>query len=137
LICDTGGLINGLVTGQHLHEECLNSINDAATLVLSPLVLCEIEHVTTSRHGSSIASRILTELAEPEYEMATFDSDDLHAALDVMGTYKDLSIGLTDASLVVLAKRYKTNEILTLDQRHFRAIRGFDGRHFKLLPYDA
>jgi predicted nucleic acid-binding protein len=79
---------------------------------------------------------MLSRLAEPEYEIASFTTVDLTAAIDVMRTYEDLSIGLTDASMVILAKRYKTNEILTLDQRHFRAMRGLDGRHFRLLPFD-
>lgn len=105
-------------------------------MIVAPLVLCELDYLVTKRHGNNIAARVLARLAEPEYEIATFDSTDLLAALEVMRTYEDLSIGLTDASLVILAKRYKTNEILTLDQRHFRAMRGLDGRHFRLLPFD-
>lgn len=137
MICDTGAVINGLVAGQMLHEECLAALNAADQLVLSPLSLCEIDYLTTNRFGYQQASRVLEELSEPEYEIASFDSEDLLSAIGVMETYDDLNIGLTDASLVVLAKRYRTHEILTLDQRHFRAIRGLDGRHFKLLPYDA
>lgn len=136
MICDTGGLINGLVAGQSLHEECLESMNRATSLIISPLVLCEIHHVATTRLGGRAASRILSRLTEPEYEIAPLASPDLLAALDVMATYDDLNLGLADASLVVLAKRYNTNEILTLDRKHFRAIRGLDGRHFKLLPFD-
>jgi hypothetical protein len=46
-------------------------------------------------------------------------------------------IGLTDASLVVIAARYRTSTILTLDERHFRAIRPLDGNAFTLLPTDS
>jgi uncharacterized protein len=136
LICDTGGIISGLIANQPHQEECLAAINGADRLIVAPLVLCELDYIVTKRHGDNIAARVLARLAEPEYEIATFDSTDLLAALDVMRTYEDLSIGLTDASLVILAKRYKTNVILTLDQRHFRAMRGLNGRHFKLLPFD-
>jgi predicted nucleic acid-binding protein len=136
LICDTGGIISGLIANQPHHERCLAAINEADRLIVSPLVLCELDCLVTKRHGENIAARVLARLAEPEYEMATLDSSDLLAALDVMRTYEDLNIGLTDASLVILAKRYKTNEILTLDQRHLRAMRGLDGRHFRLLPFD-
>jgi predicted nucleic acid-binding protein len=106
-------------------------------LIVPPLVLCELDYLVTRRHGNNVADRLLARLAEPEYEIACFTAADLLAAIDVMRTYKDLEIGLTDASLVILARRYKTNEILTLDQRHFRVMRGLDGRHFKLFPYDA
>ncbi len=49
-----------------------------------------------------------------------------------------LGIGLADASVVVLAERYGTYDILTLDERHFRAMRPLTGRRsFRLLPADA
>jgi predicted nucleic acid-binding protein len=49
----------------------------------------------------------------------------------------DLGIGLTDASLVVLADRYRTNRILTLNERPFRALEPLGGGSFELLPADA
>ncbi len=42
-----------------------------------------------------------------------------------------------DASIVVLAGRHQTLDILTLDERHFRAISGPRDRPFRLLPADA
>jgi predicted nucleic acid-binding protein len=47
------------------------------------------------------------------------------------------AVGLTDASLVVLAGRYATQDVLTLDERHFRALRDRKGRPFRVLPADA
>jgi predicted nucleic acid-binding protein len=55
----------------------------------------------------------------------------------VIDGYRDLQLGLADASLVVLAERYRIVDILTLDERHFRAVSGPDGRPFRLLPADA
>ena len=38
----------------------------------------------------------------------------------------------------VLAERYGTRDILTLDERHFRALRPLTGAgHFRLLPTDT
>jgi predicted nucleic acid-binding protein len=48
--------------------------------------------------------------------------------------YHDQDIGITDASLAVLARRYGTRTILTLDRRHFGVIRPLDGGRFKLIP---
>lgn len=137
MICDTGGLLNGLIAGQKLHVECLEAINGAPNLVLSPLVLRELDYLVTTRHGGAASARLLNRLTEPEYELATFGDRDLASAIEVMTTYRDLDLGLTDASLVVLAKRYETHDILTLDQRHFRVVRSLDGRPFRLFPYDA
>lgn len=53
-----------------------------------------------------------------------------------MTRYANLEIGLADASVVVLAQRHRTREVLTLDERHFRTLRDVDGRRFRLLPAD-
>jgi predicted nucleic acid-binding protein len=50
--------------------------------------------------------------------------------------YRALGIGLTDASIAVLASRYGTFDVLTLDERHFRAIRPAPRKHFRILPAD-
>lgn len=136
MICDTSGLLSALLADQPHHELCLSALNEAEILVVPQLTLCEIDYLATTRHGRRASASILAELTQPEYELVEIRKEDLAIALDVMRTYEDLNVGLTDASLVVLAKRYKTNEILTLDQRHFRAMRGLDGRHFRLLPFD-
>ena len=51
--------------------------------------------------------------------------------------YSSLDLGLADASLLVLADRHDVTDILTLDERHFRALSGPRGKPFRLLPADA
>lgn len=46
----------------------------------------------------------------------------------------DLSIGVADASMAVLAARYRTIRILTLDHRHVGATRAANGSRFEVLP---
>jgi len=58
-------------------------------------------------------------------------------AADVIDRYRDLEIGLADASIVVLAGREQTDRVLTLDERHLRALRTLGGRPFVLLPADG
>ena len=59
------------------------------------------------------------------------------SANSMYGTrYGDLQIGLSDASLVVLAGKYGTRDILTLDERHFRALHGRGRKPFRILPAD-
>jgi hypothetical protein len=38
---------------------------------------------------------------------------------------------------VVVAGRFGMRDVLTLDERHFRAMRGPGGRPFRLLPMDG
>jgi predicted nucleic acid-binding protein len=58
-------------------------------------------------------------------------------ARSVIAKYHDLKIGLADASIVVLAARYMTTRVLTLDLRHFRAMEPLQGGSFTILPTDA
>jgi predicted nucleic acid-binding protein len=136
VIVDTSGLLASISPDQREHEACAEILNNARGLVTSPFVLAELDHLLTTRFGHAVSVRAFSELAESGIDLAVVTWDDTVLALDVIRQYVDLGISLTDASLVVLAKRYKTDEILTLDQRHFRAISGLDGRHFKLFPFD-
>ena len=51
--------------------------------------------------------------------------------------YPDLTPGLADLSVVVLAHRFRTDRLLTFDERGFRALRPLAGGRFTLLPKDA
>ena len=48
--------------------------------------------------------------------------------------YADQRIGVTDASNVVLAARYRTRTIVTLDHRYFDVLRPTTGGRFTILP---
>ena len=65
------------------------------------------------------------------------DVADIGAAMTIMDRFAGLDVGLTDASLVVLADRYDVRDVLTLDERHFRSLRDSRGRPFRILPADA
>jgi predicted nucleic acid-binding protein len=58
-------------------------------------------------------------------------------ARDVVERYRDLRIGLADASLVVTAERHRTRRLLTFDERAFRAVTPLQGGAFTLLPGDS
>jgi uncharacterized protein len=71
------------------------------------------------------------------YRLESLETDEIAAAERLIGRHATLEIGLADASIVVLANRYGVRDLLTLDERHFRALRGPGGRPFRLLPPDA
>ena len=68
---------------------------------------------------------------------AAFSIGDVAEARRIMVQYADLRVSLADASNVVLANRNDTLDVLTLDERHFRTLRGPGGRPFRVLPADA
>lgn len=107
-------------------------------LLLSPLVLAECDYMLGSRLGPDAAREFLDEVAMEAYELVDLDAGDIAAAGGVIDRYRDLRIGVADASLVVVAARYQTTRLLTLDYRHFRAVAPFwGGPSFTLLPMDA
>jgi predicted nucleic acid-binding protein len=75
-------------------------------------------------------------VAKGAYRLEPFSAADVAAARLIIHQYSDLELGLADASILVLADRHDATDILTLDQRHFRTVRGRANRSFRLLPAD-
>ncbi|MQA16753.1 MAG: PIN domain-containing protein [Pseudonocardiaceae bacterium] len=135
MIADTSGLLASFNVREPQHERvrrCLDATAEA--LVVSPYVLAELDDLIGTRVGVAAELAALRELTRAAYELAAIGAEDLAAAADIVERYHESTIGLTDASLVVLADRYHTHRVLTLDHRHFRALRALDGRPFELLP---
>jgi predicted nucleic acid-binding protein len=112
---------------------------DSASLVVSPLVVAEADYMLFSRLGAAAARRFASDIASEAYELAEWNAADHATAVGVMDRFSDPRdyIGVTDAANVVLADHYRTTDLLTLDQRHFRKLRPLWGAdHFILLPYD-
>jgi uncharacterized protein len=65
-------------------------------------------------------------------------ADILDTAQAVRARYLDPQLDLADAVNVAFAAQFRTNAVLTLDRRDFRAIHPLsDHRAFRLLPDDA
>jgi uncharacterized protein len=77
---------------------------------------------------------VLSELASGAYHLATLDAGDLRSMSSLIARYRDQEIGVADASLIVLAERYRSRSLLTLDHRHFTVLRPLGGGRFRLLP---
>ena len=104
---------------------------------MSPFVLQEVDYLVSRRIGSDRVLRVLDDVAAGAYHLEAFATEDLTVALAIMRRYRDLTLGLADASIVVIAARHGTDRILTLDERDFRALRPLQGGSFTLLPADA
>lgn len=138
LVVDTSGLLALLDRREILHGPVSELVaSDSGPLYLSPFVLQEVDYLVSRRIGSDRALRVLEDVAAGAYHLEAFGTVDLAVALAVMRRYLDLSLGLADASIVVIAARRGTDRILTLDERDFRTLRPLQGGSFTLLPADA
>ena len=138
LILDSSGLLAAVDDRQEDHiaaREVLESVR--GPFLISPFVLAELDYMILTRMGQERELALLGEVARGAYHLEFFSEEDLAEAIEILERFADLRIGLADASNVVLANRYGTLDLLTLDERHFRVLRGPDGLPFRLLPADA
>ena len=137
LLVDTSGLLVYLDAAAQDHAACTAVVDAEDDLVLSPFVLAEADYLISKKMGRNAAAQLLADVAEGAYQLAPFDHHDVQAAAAVLQRFDDLGVGLTDASLVVLADRHQAGRVLTFDHRHFRDLRWGRRRSFTILPTDS
>jgi uncharacterized protein len=135
VIVDTSGLLAYFDRSEPDHVAVAEVLERSTEpLVVSPYVVAETDYLVATRHGTNAELAALAELAGGAWELPAFGATDLVAARELIERYADQSIGVADASLVVLAARYRTNTIVTLDRRHFGVVRPLGGGRFTVLP---
>ena len=139
IIVDTSGWIAALGhdRAQAAEDARAAYASDPGPFILSPYVLAELDYLVLKRVGLRAELAMLREAAAGVLQLADFGSREVARAAAVAEQYADLEIGLADASVVVLAERYKTTRVLTLDHRHFRAMKPLQGGSFTILPEDG
>lgn len=138
ILLDTSGLLAAIDGSQRHHRAAANALRKAGgPLLLSPFVLAELDYLLTTRVSAAAASALLAQVAAGAYQLESMAAGDVARALEITEQHRDRSLGLADASIVVLAERHGVLDVLTLDEGHFRTLRGPRGRSFRLLPADA
>jgi predicted nucleic acid-binding protein len=138
VIADTSGLLAFLNPKDACHDQAASALRVVGHLVVPPFVLAELDYLVTAKAGAEAALQALAYVAEGvlrgRFEVPEV-AEHLGAVQGVMKTYPD--IGLTDAMNVVLARAFRTEVLLTLDERHFRKVRPLTAHQaFRLLPAD-
>ena len=137
IILDTSGLLAAIDGSERLHGAAVAALKATVSpRALSPFVLAELDYLLATRVSTAAARRLLDEVARGAYRLEPFAAVDVAQAVEILDRYRDLDLGLADASILVLAERYGTRDVLTLDERHFRFVRDSHGRPFRILPAD-
>ncbi len=135
VVLDTSALVAFFNSADIAHERVSSYLADARSpLVVSPYVVAELDHLVSTRLGVRSELAVLESLTSGAWDLEAVSEADLRAAADVIARFADQNVGITDASLVVLAARYRTTTIATLDHRHFTVLRSLDGRPFTIVP---
>ncbi len=134
-VADTSGLLALFNTTEPRHDTVARLVAEMdEPLVVSPYVVAELDYLVASRVGVDAELAMLGEIAGGAYELAQIGATDLARASGLIARYRDQSIGIADASILLLADRHRTREILTLDHRHFDVLRPLSGGRFRLIP---
>jgi uncharacterized protein len=96
-------------------------------------VAAEADYLILSRLGVEAQIAFVEDLASA-YLVDSLDSAGLTRAAELCRHYRDVELGLADASIVVLADRWSTHALATFDERDFRTATALDGRSFDLFP---
>ena len=138
IVLDTSGVLAAIDATERHHQAAADAIRASSEpRLLSPFVLAELDYLISSRVSADAARSLLEQVASGAYRLEPIDGADVAAALEIMERYGDFDVSLADASLVVLADRYHAQDVLTLDERHFRVLRDRRDRPFQILPADA
>ncbi|MFE2554655.1 PIN domain-containing protein [Streptomyces sp. NPDC059352] len=142
-IADTNALYRLFTPKDPLHAGHVAALARVGHLVVSPMVLTELDYLLTERVGARASMNALDFIAR-QAEARRFEVADvrphLRGAMAVMRGHEDASggrgVGLADAMNVALAAAFQTADVFTSDA-HFRMMRPLTAHGaFRLLPDD-
>ena len=109
LILDTGGWLYALAGD----EPYARALKDARPAIVPGLVLAEVDWHLRKRRADM--GRLLKEVTQGAYAYEPVTLDDVERAAQVDKKFRDLGLGIVDASIVAMAERLDVRRILTTD----------------------
>jgi uncharacterized protein len=132
-IVDAGPLYAAADADDRDHEASLGALSRAdLRLVVPALAVAEATYFVGQRLGAPAEAAFIRGIGALDVEGPT--SDDFARMAELVELYADFPLGGTDASVIALAERLQASTILTLDRRHFGAVRPRHRAAFELLP---
>jgi len=138
LLVDTGAILAQADKSEPNHLAVVSALqSEREDLITSQFVAAEADYFILERLGIDVELEFLRDLENATFLADSLTTTEIGIARNVIATYRDLNLGIADASLVVLAQRWNTRRILTLDKRAFRIVTPLQGGSFVVLPADA
>ena len=132
-VVDAGPLYAAVDTDDNDHERCVAALEARGVrLVVPALVVAEVTYLVGSRMGPKVEAGFLRGLGALDVDAPA--AKDWVRIAELVEQYADFPLGGTDASVIALAERLRTETVITLDRRHFRAVKPRHCRAFRLLP---
>lgn len=135
MICDTGPILAALDGADPDHSRCARLLQEADTQLIVPmLVLAEVDYWCHERLDPSAWLAFLDDVLAGVYRVEPATTTDLRRCYSLQQQYRDLKLGVVDASIVALTERLAEAAVATLDRRHFSVVRPSHVDALTLLP---
>lgn len=137
LIGDSGA-IYALYDADDRHHRGVCSVvrEDPGPIIVPSPILGELDYLLRVNLGIDADLSFLSGIRSGGFVIEPFTSADLVRCSELIADYRDLDLGLADASVIATAERLDVNRILTVYERDFRAIRPRGFGRLVLLPAD-
>jgi predicted nucleic acid-binding protein len=138
IIADTAGILALLDRDDRHHESVRASFErDGGRWILPWAILPEVDYLAERRLGPNVARAFSEDVRDGLFRIDANVIRDLPRAVALLERHADLHIGLVDAVVMAQAERHRAEAIVTLDARHFRAVRLALPKPPRLLPLDG
>ena len=138
VIADTGALYALYDAGDRRHLDVRSVVQkERGPIVIPAAILAEIDYLLREHLGIDAELDFLDGLIGGAYAIEPLTAADLGRCRELIAKYRNLDLSLADAAVIATAERLGVHRILTLDERHFRAVRPRGGGALVLLPADA
>jgi predicted nucleic acid-binding protein len=135
LIVDTGVLVAAADRTDRHHIRCAEVVtDDPGPLVTTAMVMAEAAYLLEREIGTVAEVSLYTSVIDGDLSVESLEPSDWTRIRELVGTYADLPLGGTDASLVAIAERLGVSRIAPIDESHFRIVRPAHCDAFELLP---
>jgi predicted nucleic acid-binding protein len=132
-VVDAGPLYAAADADDLDHERSLRALSRPdLRLVVPALVVAEATYFVGRRLGAPAESAFLRGIGALDVEGPS--GEDFVRMAQLVERYANFPLGGTDASLMALAERLQAPIVVTLDRRHFAAVRPRHRDAFELLP---
>lgn len=133
LILDTGPLVAMVDATDPDHERCAELIRSCQERRVVPAcVLVEVEYFLKPWPRAFAA--VLADFESGALELLDIPKPWLLRAGELLERYRDLSLGLIDATVIAATEMLDEPKVATLDRRHFTTVRPCHCDTLQLLP---
>jgi uncharacterized protein len=135
LIVDAGPLYAAAARRDRNHRRSVDLLSTAPRPLLVPaLVVTEVAYLLGDRIGAHAELAFARSLERGELLVEPMLDSDWPRIAELTEQYKDLPLGIVDASVIALAERRRLDTIATLDHRHFATVKPRHIDAFTLVP---